>query len=522
MVKEALFSDNDKTMLEHLPRAHFEPEPFDSDEVRRQARSRLKRKIENEAVPFLVSHLNEWKGIDTAVEYGLIREDVKIRLQSQLWEDRQEIVNFLLEWLPNDKLGEFLEQLFVNRYMENTVRNEGAINPLIPTRYWKTYLSQMVFEDPQIERARKKLMKDLSDFDMLTESKCSIVTGVGIDGVLRYKVWTMDQRFLNHLMAYEQSEDRNTFVYIIPSTKFESGGHNFVMPFYCQVHWPHWILSVAFQLHIEGKKVVTYNQLMNRAFQYITHDLRYSIVPQLENQMLSFLESEIEDLLEDSTYPSELHKIQYLEELIKQKADNSGTDYRGLANTIRQLMNSHFDSYRTNEPGRPSQKRTRTSEEDAFESDEEYEIAKYLEYLGRLGGRGRKAPIDRLGHTDLGQGRGFKGFLRKRVNQLIEWGFLEPKGRGFIISEDGLVVQKHRSMIGMTCFIAPMWYDRLPNSFRRYSEKYPERSEEEILQAILMMAIPDAHILNLKEVLLQVKREIQLSMDGQISIGGSS
>jgi len=63
MVKESLFSHNDILMLEHLSRTGFEPCPFGSGVSNRQARSRLKRKIENDSADFLAAHLEEWRAI---------------------------------------------------------------------------------------------------------------------------------------------------------------------------------------------------------------------------------------------------------------------------------------------------------------------------------------------------------------------------------------------------------------------------------------------------------------------------
>lgn len=474
MVKEALFSRNDNAMLEHLPRAHFEPDYFENDTVRRQARSRLRRKIENEATPFLLTHLHEWQGIDTALEYGLIDDEVKTKLQSQIWDGNEELIRFLLRWIPNDKLGEFLEHLFVDSYPDELTDRNGRKDPLAPMSFWGPYISQLEFEDKDIERLRQRLERDLASFSQLTASKRSIVRMDLKDDHLRINNWMMKPEQYDNLMVYDNLDDTASFAYVIPGSIFEQDSNKFVKVFYCSIQWHQWIMNVAYMRYCEGKRPVSYNHLMNTASQYISWHI--------QNHLLQNTASDIN--VENN--PNRL--IEHLDK------------------TILQLLNEYFDHYRTNIPGRPSVKR-KEAVEDEIEIYDDKEITSFIEFLERRGRKGRKVPIDKLGNPDPGEGRGFKGFLRKRINELVKMGFVDPVGRRFTISEEGLDVYRHRNLPGITNVIAYTSFDRMKSGLEYNIKNHPERSEEDVLRAIMNVEYPNAVSLNIKQIIQMMKQD---------------
>lgn len=487
MVKEALFSRNDNAMLEHLPRAHFEPDYFENDIVRRQARSRLRRKIENEATPFLLTHLHEWQGIDTALEYGLIDDEVKTKLQSQIWDDNEELIRFLLRWIPNDKLGEFLGHLFVDSYPDELTDRNGRKDPLAPMSFWGPYISQLEFEDKDIERLRQRLERDLASFSQLTASKRSIVRMDIKDDHLRINNWMMKPEQYDNLMAYDNLDDTASFAYVIPGSIFEQEGNKFVKVFYCSIQWHQWIMNVAYMRHYEGKRPVGYNHLMNTASQYISWHIRDHLLPDPEND--------------------------------RNLENNQNRMIKYLDKTILQLMNEYFDHYRTNMPGRPSAKR-KGAVEDEIDVYYDKEIASFIEFLEQRGRKGREVPIDKLGNPDPGEGRGFKGFLRKRINELIKMDFLDPVGKGFTISEEGLDVHRHRNLPGITNVIAYTSFDQIESDLRRNIQKHPESPEDEILRSIMIADFPDAAVLNIDQVLSMIMQDLSSQQSTSDHEGG--
>jgi hypothetical protein len=223
MVKSSLFSDNDLRILDHLPRAHHSKGPFRNDMVRRQARSRLRRKIEKEAAPFLASHLYEWQAIRTAYDYGLVDEAVRENLQDQIWGEKDALIGLILEWLPEEKHAEFLESLYNDKYLDEATEQRDKIDPLAPTRFLGPYLDRLRMYDPEAEEVRKRLVYDLAMFQELTGSKHPLVkfsAGDSDDKDLVYHIWTLEPLDFEHLRTYERSEDRDTFVYIVPASMF--------------------------------------------------------------------------------------------------------------------------------------------------------------------------------------------------------------------------------------------------------------------------------------------------------------
>jgi len=484
MVKESLFSHNDILMLEHLSRTGFEPCPFGSGVSNRQARSRLKRKIEKDSADFLAAHLEEWRAIKLSFDYGLLGEDVQNKLQRQIWDSRESIIRLLIDWIPNEVLGDFLNEFLVKRYFDEMLKDEGAADPFIPIRFWGHYLAQLNFEDPRIHCVCERLLKEIEKFELLTADKRAIVTfDTENDEEGLCKVWTMDKTMFNRFMAYEKSNREDTFVYVIPRSIFRSGGNEFIVVFYCQVVWYQWILSVAHQINFEGKKMVTYNQLMNRLSQLISFYLQTAIKENLR---------QFKELIENPFHPAE--------------------DIQG---EVLQLLNNHFDHFRTNEPGRPSVARSKRRGLNRNGGPDDLYVKSLLEFLGEQGGIGRKVPLDEKGNPATGSGRGFKGFLRKRVNEMVSLGFLNSVGKGFSISKEGSEVWNHRPMLGVDSLIVPMALDKICERVDKYSLKFPNASKNNIVRAVFEIEMPGARILNNMDIFNIINDECTSGMNNK-------
>jgi len=415
-------------------------------------------------------HLEEWHSIKSSFESNLIGKEEQERIQMQIWNQRESLYRFLMDWIPNDLLGEFLNEFLVKRYPDEILKNEGAFDPLIPMRFWSNYLAQFEFEDPRVHRVCDKLSKEMTIFDQLTADKRSIVTfdtTENEDG--SNKVWIMDSDMFDRFMAYEKSDQQDNFVYIISGSAFRSGDHDFLLAFNCSVLWDHWILSVAYQMYIEGKRVVTNNQLMNRLSRLIDHSFRNNV-----NNILHHYSS----IIEKSDLPQE-----------------------NFQELILELLNQYFDNFRTNEPGRPSTARSKRRSSNNFEdSNNDHYVKSLLEYLGIQGGRGRKVPLDEMGNPMTGGGRGFKVFLRKRVNELEKMGLIESVGRGFTISPQGIEVWRHRPIMGVNSYLVPLSLDKLRESVHYYSNQNPEAAKETIIHAAIKVELQDAKILNYRDI----------------------
>lgn len=469
MVKEALFTHNDILMLEHLSGSAPDMCPFESDAARRQAISRLRRRITNDAADFFAVHLEEWRAIKSSFEYNLIGEEEQERIQTQIWNQRESLYRFLIDWIPNDSLDEFLNEFLVRMYTDEILKNEGAFNPLIPMRFWGNYLAQFDFEDPLVHRVCERMSKEMAKFDQLTANKRSIVTfdtTENEDGLS--KVWIMDPEMFDQFMAYEKSDQQDNFVYVIPGSAFQSGEHDFLIAFNCCVLWNHWILSVAYQIFAEGKKVATNNQLMNRLSRLIFHNFHMST-----NDLLLHYDSIIEN-------------PDFLQENFQE--------------VILVLLNQYFDNFRTNEPGRPSVARSKRQDSNGFEIRDDLYVKSLLKFLGNQGGRGRRAPLDELGNPSTGAGRGFKGFLRKRVNELVKMGLIESVGKGFAITSKGIDVWRHRPMMGVNSYLVPLSLDKLRERIQHYSNKNPNAAKENLIHAAIKFELPGAKILNHRDI----------------------
>jgi len=253
--------------------------------------------------------------------------------------------------------------------------------------------------------------------------------------------------------------------------------------FYCQVVWYQWILSVAHQINFEGKKMVTYNQLMNRLSQLISFYLQTAIKENLR---------QFEELVENPFHPAE--------------------DIQGK---VLELLNNHFDHFRTNEPGRPSVARSKRRGLNKYESPDDFYVKSLLEFLGEQGGIGRKVPLDEKGNPATGSGRGFKGFLRKRVNEMVSLGFLNSVGKGFSISKEGSEVWNHRPMLGVDSLIVPMALDKICERVDKYSLKFPNASKNNIVRAVFEIEMPGARILNNMDIFNIINDECTSGMNNK-------
>ncbi len=481
MVKEALFSDRDMEMIAHVLRDGVGSDPFPSDVARRQARSRLRRKIENDAAPFLLTHLQEWRSIKAALDSEFIDNEVRDDLQRQIWSGREAMMRFLLDWIPTDKMGEFLNAMFVGKYLDLAVTGEGGVDPLVPLSFLRPYLSQLTFEDPEVEKTRLKLINELSRLQELTSAKRSVMTFKPSDDLEApwYSVWQMDKEMLGNLLTYQHSEDQSLFIYVLPHSQYQASGVAAIRPFFCLIDWLHWILSVAMQVRMDSGKSVTYNQLMNRAIQYIAYEIQDDIIEQYGR--------------------------------MKEKIDDPSFSTEKFQETVLRLMNEYFDNYRTNEPGRPSSERSQRVLDTNASFTEDKQITLDLGYLGRLGGKGRKVPLDERKNPDRGSGRGFKAYLRRRVNTLISMGFLEQRGRGFVITDKGMEVERHRGELGVMPAISPsLSLHWLSEGIALYSKRYPKLPRDVILRAILRRIYPKAVFLNL-DILSAMIEDVDLT-----------
>lgn len=478
MVKSSLFSDNDMRLLDHLPRARYNKDPFRNDVVRRQVRSRLKRKIENDSVPFLASHLYEWHAIRTAVEYNLIDEALKTKLQNQVWDEKESLIAFMLEWLPGDKHAEFLASLFSDKYLDEGLKKRGEVDPLAPTKFLGPYLDMLRLYDRGAEKVRKRLVRDLTKFQELTGSKRSIVrfpAGKSEDDDLAYGIWSMEPLDFDHLMAYEHSEYHTTFVYVVPASTYEVEEHTFIKPLYCDIAWYDWILYSALDAHLAGRKSVSFNYMMNLGYRHVSFIILSSIVAQLQGH---------KEMMEDPAYsPEQFQK------------------------TILKLMGNYFDHCRTNRPGRPKKVDNDEYErqDKVFRPDKETTLE--IEYFERMGGRGRKVPMDEDGEPYPGKGRGFKTHLRRRVNELVKLGLLNTSGRNFKVSDKGFEVARYGIPMGVTLVTHDLSLDWLRSGMKYYSKRYPMVSERSILAIMLNRSYPNAAFLNLDELLDMSKSE---------------
>ena len=134
-----------------------------------------------------------------------------------------------------------------------------------------------------------------------------------------------------------------------------------------------------------------------------------------------------------------MENLRQSEELI----ENPFHPAEDIQGKVLQLLNNHFDHFRTNEPGRPSVARSNRRGLNRNEGPDDFYVKSLLESLGKQGGIGRIVPLDENGNPDTSSGRGFKGFLRKRVNEMVSMGFLNSIGKGFSIKE-GSEVWNHR------------------------------------------------------------------------------
>jgi hypothetical protein len=171
-----LFSPKEQEFLDTLPNSHVGSFPFKSEYDKRQTKSRITKKMRSEAIPFLANHLYDWELIAlsryASEDYNLKQADFD-RLRSEIGELTPTLANFLVSWLPDEKIVPFIYGMLTKEPLNTSLDSIMNIKQVLLGL--ESYFNRIEFDDDELDGARTKITESLEEINRRLEKRAPVV-----------------------------------------------------------------------------------------------------------------------------------------------------------------------------------------------------------------------------------------------------------------------------------------------------------------------------------------------------------